>query len=237
DNMRRQHTEKIRDFLSEKPQGVSVVAIAAGEGMKRLFLNLGAAGIVEGGQSMNPSMEEILRAVEMAPGAHIILLPNNPNIFLTAAKVREISTKEIHLVPAETMAHGIAAMVDFDPARQAAETLKQMQQAASSISVAEITRAVRNSATDGMNIKKGDIIAIVGDELVAAADSLYQVMENITGRFKEQGAELITLYHGEEIDFIEAEKITEHLRGKFPDTEFELHNGGQPHYLFLVSGE
>ena len=237
DNMRRQHNERIKDFPEEKSDKVSVVAVVAGEGMKKLFASLGAAGFVDGGQSMNPSMEQILRAVEAVPGTQVILLPNNPNILLTAAKVGEISSKEVHVVPTKTMVHGVAAMVDFEPAGAVADTLKMMNEAASSAIAAEVTRAVRDSRAGGLNIGKGDVIAIIGEEIVAAALNINQVMEKVVEFMAGRSVELVTLYSGEGMELTEAENILKFLSEKFTNTDFELHEGGQPHYLFLVSGE
>lgn len=238
DNMRIQHSEKIHELREEDSENISVVAVTAGGGMKRIFSSLvGSIRFVEGGQSMNPSTEELLRAVDASPASDVILLPNNPNIILAASKVRDLTKKKIHVIPSTTMPHGLAALVEFDPERQVGELVPAMKRMAGSVSVAEITRAVRDASVAGVEVKKGDAIAILDDEIVAADDDHREVLEAAVKEMAGRDAELITLYSGEGISENEAEETRAALEQKFQGVEFELHHGGQPHYIFLVSGE
>ncbi|MFH1537697.1 MAG: DAK2 domain-containing protein [bacterium] len=236
DNMRLQHNERIREVIEGAK--VAVVAVVAGEGMKSIFSSLSDAVVfVEGGQSMNPSTEEILNAVKASRADEIIILPNNPNIILSASKVKELTDKKIHVVPTKTMPHGLSALVEFDPDRPADESVQAMKRMADSISVAEITTAVRDAFMDGVEVRKGQAIAILDGKLLAAEDGYRKTLEATIENMIEKNAELVTLYSGEGISDDEAEEVRGSLGEKFPDVEFELHNGGQPHYMFLVSGE
>lgn len=238
DNMRIQHNERIHELIEETPEKISVVAVVSGDGMKDIYSSLvKTVHIVEGGQSMNPSAEELLHAVNAARARDVVLLPNNPNIMLAASKVKDLTSKRVHVVPTATAAHGVAALVEFDPEKPVDTLVKSMKKTAVGISVAEITRAVRDSRAGGVEIKKGDVIVIFNEKITAAVGSVEDALRHTVEKMSGAGAEVVTLYSGAEISGEEAAALAEKLRAAFSGIEIELHPGGQPLYPFIVSGE
>jgi len=237
-NMDDQYEDFIKLQRSKLPQvDTAIVTIASGDGLFDVFNSLGATIIVPGGQTMNPSVRQILQAVEHAPSDRIILLPNNKNIVLTAGQVQSLTKKQVHVVASRTVPQGISALLAFNYDLGAEENAKAMTEALQGVVTIEIARAVRKSEMDGTKIRKGQFIAIKNDKaLVSAGDELPDVVLEALNRVQAAEAELVTLYWGSDIDAATAESVAARVRERYT-AEVELVNGGQPHYEFIISVE
>ncbi len=237
-NMDDQYEEFINLQRSRMPQvDIAIITIASGDGLFDVFNSLGATIVVPGGQSMNPSVRQILQAVDLAPSDQVILLPNNKNIILTAGQVESLAEKNVHLVPTRTVPQGIAALLAFNYDLSAEENAKSMIEATQCVTTIEITRAVRKSEMNGTKIRKGQFIAIQNDkELIGAGDELAGVVLKALDHVGAAEAELVTLYWGAEVDALTAESVRNQVHERY-GIEVELVNGGQPHYDFIISVE
>ena len=243
DNMREQKAARDRrlaDAAAQSPVDAGltqVVAVVAGEGNKLLFRNLGVDLIVEGGQSMNPSTEDLMRAVERATAPSVIILPNNGNVIMTADQTLGLTAREVIVVPTRSIQAGLSAAVAFDKRKTGVVNAKEMRAAIDGVVTAEITRAVRDSLVDGVQIKAADFIALVDDRVVAAADELEPVLSDVVGRLLSGNRGLLTALLGNEEDAERAAAALEKLREAYPSVEIDLHRGGQPFYPVLLSAE
>jgi len=220
-----------------RPGQLGVVAVASGAGMARVMASLGVSAIVEGGQTLNPSTEDILSAVNGLPTDKVIVLPNNKNILLAANQAAELSDKQVVVVPALSMPHGIAALINHDPEGDLAKTAASMTAALQEISSGELTRAVRSVVIDGMEVRQGQVIALLDDRLICACDDLTEAVLGLLSAASAGEREVITLYRGASLSDEAAAAITTRVRAAFPGQEAELVDGGQPHYELLVSVE
>jgi DAK2 domain fusion protein YloV len=211
------------------PAGVALVAVVSGEGLKRVFESLGTSAIVPGGQTMNPSTQDLLRAIDSMPCDQVIVLPNNSNIILTAQQARELSSKEVVIVPTKTIPQGIAAMLAFNYQADLHANAELMTQASQQVHTGEITRAVRSAQVNGLSILEGQIIGLLNDRLVAATE-LLQHME-------PQDCEIVTIYYGQDVSATEAAQLAEYVRSTYDHLEVEVLDGGQPHYYYIISAE
>lgn len=217
---------------------IGVVAIASGNGMKEVFRSLGAAAIVTGGQTMNPSVQEILQAVEAVPSLKIILLPNNKNIIMAASQVQSLTSKEIAVIPAKTLPQGIAALIAFNYEGDMKDNVQAMGDAVATVKTVEITEAARSTQLQGLKIKKGQVIAILDDDkLLAVDDNIEKVLFEALDKAGIGSAEVVTVYYGADIEEAQAEKVIQKIRDKHPEKQVELVAGGQPHYRYIVSLE
>jgi DAK2 domain fusion protein YloV len=216
---------------------IAAVAISAGAGLSRVLASLGVAAIVEGGQTMNPSTEEILAAVRGLPTDRIVILPNNKNIILAAQQAAEMSDKLVRVVPTSSIPQGLAALMCLDPAGDLSRVAEEMTTAGAAVKTLEVTRATRSVVLDGVKVKKGQHIGLLDDRLAAAADGLWEATEALLRAAQAEAAELITLYSGEELTPEQAAGLAEQVRSTFPEQEVELIDGGQPHYPLLLSVE
>ncbi len=215
----------------------SIVAVATGEGIRRIFRSLGADHIVAGGQSMNPSTAEILEVVESVPGAEVVVLPNNSNIFPVAAQVAEIATKTVRVLATKGIQEGFAALIEFDPEASSEENARVMGEAAERVAAGEVTRAVRASDTAVGPVVPGDWIGLSRTGVVSVATSLADATSQLIERLLEPGREIVTLIEGAGSSAAETRRVTEWLHAEHPELTVELHHGGQPLYPFLVSIE
>lgn len=241
DNMKDQtaaREARLREHTSPPPSGrTQVVAVVIGEGMKRLFRSMGAAYIVDGGQSMNPSAEELLRAVEATDSAEVILLPNNSNIIMAAEQAATMSTAHVVVVPSRSMQAGLSAMVVYDPESAVEPNGRDMAAVFESLVTGEVTRAVRDSRVDDVQIREGEFMGLVDDRVVVSDADLTHVVGTVTSYLVDGGRELLTALVGEGADAARAAEAVEGLRGLYPDLELEVHEGGQPLYPLLLSAE
>jgi len=219
------------------PDDVALITISPGAGFSRIFASLGAAAIVEGGQTMNPSTQEILAAFEDLPTDKIIILPNNKNILMAAKSAAEVSVKQVEVIPSVTVPQGLAAMLRLIPGQELADVAKDMNAAIKEVESGEITTAVRDVEIDGIEVKEGEIISLHNGKLVGSNKSLEEGCLIFLETAKADDMELITLFHGENISKEDAEEMAEFIQEKYPDQEIELQYGGQPHYQFIFSIE
>lgn len=241
DNMKDQtaaREARLREHETPPPPGrTQVVAVVVGEGMKRLFRSMGAAYLVDGGQSMNPSAEELLRAVEATDSAEVVLLPNNKNIIMAAEQAAKMSTAHVVVVPARSVQAGLSAMVAYDPDATVEQNGEDMTVVFESLTTGEVTRAVRDSRIDELQIREGEFIGLVDDRVVVSADDLAHVVTIVASHMMDGGRELMTVLVGGGPEAARAAEAVERLRGLYPDLELEVHEGGQPLYPLLLSAE
>ena len=238
DNMDDQYAEFIKMQRKRLPPlDTAIVAIAPGEGLFKVFKSLGATIIIPGGQTMNPSVRELLEAVNSAPSNNVILLPNNKNIIVAASQVQSLTSKNVKVVPTKTIPQGISALLSFNYDMNLEKNASTMEEAMKMVKSIEITRSVRKSQINGMNIKKGEFIAILDDkELLASGKKVKDVITNALDKAEVKNAELVSIYYGAETKPDEAEKIASEIQDEF-SVEVETVQGGQPYYNYIISLE
>lgn len=230
------------DLEMEKPEldedDIGIVAVASGEGLARVFRQLGAAELVMGGQTNNPSTQEIVDAIQRAPTRRVIVLPNNKNIILAAEQAaRLVPDREIVVLPTRSMPQGISALLPYDPKGELEDIAEAMRQAKDDVVTGEVTTATRSVELDGVSVVEGQVIGLIDGKLSVAGDDLGQVMREILDMTCSRECELITLYYGNNLTEAEARQMIDELSGEYPDQEFELVYGGQPHYHYILSVE
>ncbi len=216
---------------------IATVAVAAGAGFVEVFKGLGASAIVPGGQTMNPSTEELLEAVNAVPSEKVILLPNNSNVILSARQVANLTEKEVYIVPSETMPQGIAALMGFNFSADFAMNCQAMTEAARNVQTAEITIAVRSVQIDSVRVREGDYIGIVNGDLVIAGQDREHVFDETLKRMHIEQLEIVTLYYGEGITQQVAEEAARRIKSRYSHLEIQVVNGGQAHYAYIISAE
>jgi dihydroxyacetone kinase-like predicted kinase len=217
---------------------IGVVAVVSGEGLMEVFKSLGATAIVPGGQTMNPSVQEILNAVEAVPSQRVIVLPNNKNIIPAATQVQSLTSKQVAVVPSKTIPQGVAALIAFNYEGTLEENVRAMEMAIAAVKTIEITTAVRSTQIKGVKVKEGQAIAILDDsDLIAVADDVTEVLLEALEKAGIRQAEVITLYYGNGVESSKAEQVVAELRDRYPEKQIEFVFGGQPHYYYIVSVE
>lgn len=219
------------------PGDVALVTISPGNGFSRIFASLGAAAIVEGGQTMNPSTQEILAAFEDLATDQIIILPNNKNIIMAAKSAAELSAKQVEVIPTVTVPQGLAAMLRLIPGQKLDQVSADMKSAVDDIECGEITTAVRDVEIDGIDVKEGEIISLHNGKLVGSNKTLKDGCITFLETAKASDFELITMFNGKNVSQEDAESMAEFIQEKYPDQIVELQYGGQPHYQFIMSIE
>ena len=259
DNMREEHEERlIKDAervareqkeeelkaqeaqeVSERPRKeTGFVAVCAGTGLADIFKGIGADVVIEGGQTMNPSTEDILKAVEQASADTVYVLPNNKNIILVAEQAKKLSENcQVVVVPSKTVPQGITALINFAPDLAPQENLEIMEQEMGRVKTGQITYAVRNTSIDGREIHEGDIMGIGDSGMLAVGSSVSQTAMDALNAMVDDDSELITIYYGKSVKEEDAENFLEEAREQFSGCEIELHFGGQPVYYYLISVE
>jgi DAK2 domain fusion protein YloV len=220
-----------------EPNQVSVVVVSSGPGLSRIFASLGVAAVVEGGQTMNPSTQEILAAFENLPTDKVIILPNNGNIIMAANQAKEVTVKRVEVVPSQSMPQGLAAMLVHDPNGDMDELAAKMTKALTSVRTGEITVATRSVEIDGVKVEEGQVIGLLDGELVTSAKTLQEGVLDLLKSAKAEEHELVTVIYGARTSQNEANQIVDAVRATFPRLEIELQDGGQPHYHFILSIE
>jgi DAK2 domain fusion protein YloV len=220
-----------------EPGHVAVVAVSPGPGIARIFASLGAAAIVEGGQTMNPSTQEILAAFENLPTDKIIILPNNKNIVLAAQASADLTVKDVQVVPSRTIPQGLSAMLRLIPDGDFETIVSEMNTALDEVQSGEITTATRNVEIDGVMCMEGQNIGLLNGKLVTSSPHLKETTLSLLEAANTQDYDLIALYYGENIVQQEVNQIADEIRSAYPDLEFEVHDGGQPHYQFIIAIE
>ncbi len=216
---------------------IATVAVVAGTGFEQVFKGLGVSAVIAGGQTMNPSIEELLAAVNAVPTRQVILLPNNSNVILSARQVNALTEKEVYIVPTETMPQGIAALVSFNYEADFATNCEAMTEAAQNIQTAEITTAVRSVQIGSVRVREGDYIGLVNGNLTIAGQHMQQVIADTLQRMQIDRYEIVTLYYGEEVTAQQAQETAQRIKEQHSHLEIEVVNGGQPHYAYIISAE
>jgi fatty acid kinase len=213
----------------------AVVAVCAGEGNRRLFESLGAARIVEGGQTMNPPTAELLAAIEATSAEEVIVLPDNSNVILSAEQAAELAERPVRVVPTRSLQEGLTALVAFSSARSADENVKEMQRALDGVATGEVAVASRDAAVNGLSVRKGEYLGLAGERAVAAGESFLEVSRAVADALLDDPRDVLTLLVGQ--DAPPLEDLLDHLAETHPELEIEVHEGGQPHYPLLLSAE
>lgn len=220
-----------------KAAPVAVVAVVQGEGFQNILTELGVSRFIEGGQSMNPSTQEMLESVEAVDSPHVILLPNNRNVMMAAEQVTRLSTKRVDVLPSSSIPHAIAAMMAFSIERPLDQVVGDMRQAIETVGVGEITHAVRDARMNGWDIKAGQSIALTGGGIVGVSDSVEGAVISLVEAMRSDESEIVTLYYGADVTENDAQELADELGEKFGELEVEIYYGGQPIYQYLVTVE
>lgn len=234
------HLDNLNSLMNQQqpgPKKIGVVAVGIGEGLVKILDSLGVDQVVNGGQTMNPSTEDLLQACQKVNADQIIILPNNGNIILAAQQVKEFLDRPVEVLATRSVVQGISAMVGYEPDGEFASVLAAMQDIADNVKYAEITCAIRNTNINGLQIQEGDIIGLVGDEIVSAGKDMQTVVGEVLNKMLSDDNELITVFYGEGVSPEESVTIVEGIREAHPDCEIESHFGGQPHYAFFIAAE
>jgi DAK2 domain fusion protein YloV len=224
-------------FTAVDPGNIAVVVVSPGAGISRIFASLGVAAVVAGGQTMNPSTQDILSSFENLPTDKVIILPNNKNIVMAANQAKEVTVKSVEVVPTRTIPQGLAAMLSFDPSGDVSSVAGKMSKAMSNVKTGEITVATRSVEIDGVTVKDGQVIALLDGKLVASAGTVESGVMELLEKANAESHEIVTLFYGEGMPHAEANRVADAIREKFPNLEVEVQEGGQPHYQFILSLE
>jgi hypothetical protein len=220
-----------------EPVPTAVVAVATGDGIRRIFHSLGVQQIVAGGQSMNPSTAQILDAVEAAPAQQVVVLPNNKNIIPVAEQVDALTSKDVRVLKTKGITEGFAALMEYDPQADVETNAAIMSEAAERIVSGEVTRAVRDANSAAGPVSEGDYIALTKEGIVAVAPDLGEAATGLLEQMLTDAHEIVTVIEGEGATAADTRRVTEWLREHRPDVSTEVHHGGQPLYPYLVSVE
>ena len=251
DNMREEHQEKLikdaekvaaqqaeEEAAKAPKKEVGFISVSIGDGFGQIFRDLGVDYLIEGGQTMNPSTEDMLNAIEKVNAKTIYIFPNNKNIILAANQARDLTEdKEIIVVPTKTIPQGISAMISFVPEKGGEENLASMTDAISRVKTGQITYAVRDTRIDDKEIHEGDIMGIGDAGILAVGRDRLQVAEEMVAEMVDEESEIISVYYGEDVSEEDAEALSDSLTEKYPECEVELNQGGQPIYYYLISVE
>jgi DAK2 domain fusion protein YloV len=230
--------DRIRASMGGRPlSDVSVVAVASGPGLSQVFESLGAEAVVSGGQTMNPSTQDLVMAIGGVSNEQVLVLPNNSNIILTARQASEIAHKTVRVVPTRTMPQGISALLGFSFQAGLDENYEAMLASSQQVDTLEITRAVRSVQLNGMQVEEGQFIGLWNDDLRAAGSDPLDVVKAIFDGIDMSAYEIITIYHGQDVAPEEAQALSEALQALYPDIEYEVLDGGQAHYHYIISAE
>ena len=243
ENMRLQHTEKVMSEqelapkIAEPEKTFGVVSVCAGDGLADVFKDLGVDGIISGGQTMNPSTQDILEVVNTVPAEIVFVLPNNKNIIMAAEQVDALTPKKVVVIPSKTVPQGITAMLSFNPDGTEEENIEALTEALATVDTMQITYAARNSDFDGHDIHEGDYLAIYGSALFGTDKDIKVLLKALAEKVRDEGKEYITIYYGEDIQERHAQKAADLFSEICPSADVNLLRGGQPVYYYLISAE
>ena len=243
ENMRLQHTEKIMTESEKEPKiaepekALGVVSVCAGAGLADVFLNLGVDQIISGGQTMNPSTQDILEAVNKVPAETVYVLPNNKNIIMAAEQVDALTPKHVIVIPSKTVPQGVTAMLGFNPDGSVEENTDALTEALGAVDTMQITYAARNSDFDGYDIHEGDYLALYGSQLFGTSRDIKVLLKSLAEKVRDDGKEYVTIYYGEDVKEKHAQKAADIFADICPNADVNLLSGGQPVYYYLISAE
>lgn len=248
DNMREEHREMFEGMYEEAAETEESVAagefkkyafisVAMGEGMKNIFKDLGVDYVIEGGQTMNPSTQDMLEAIEKLNAEHIFILPNNKNIIMAANQAAEISDKDIRVIPTKTIPQGITCITMFNPEADVEENTEELKEAMEMVKTTSVTYAVRDTEVDGKEIKEGNILGLVEGKIKEVGEDPYKVAEDLIDSLVDEDSELITIFYGKDCEEEKVDALIEKLEGKYEDLDVQCYKGEQPLYYFIMSVE
>lgn len=255
DNMREEHQEKLikdaekaaaaqaeaaaaKENKKEPRKQVGFIAVSIGDGMNEIFRELGVDYIIEGGQTMNPSTDDMLTAIDNVNADHIFILPNNKNIILAANQARSLTKdKDILVVPTKTVPQGITAVINYMPEADVDTNFETMQEGIKNVKTGQVTYAVRDTKIDDKVIHEGDIMGIGDQGILSVGQSVEETTKSMLSQMVDEDTELISIYYGQDVLAEDAERLAETIGEKYPDADVDLHSGGQPIYYYVVSVE
>ncbi len=237
DELEKQRQDQPLKLAPVEPGQIAVVTVSPGSGFSNVFASLGAAAIVEGGQTMNPSTQDILASFENLPTDKVIILPNNKNIIMAAKSATEVTVKQTAVIPSRTIPQGLSALLRLIPDGDFDSVVEDMTSALEDIETGEITTATRTVEIDGVEVEEGEIIVLHNGKLILSSDNLQDACFQFLEKADVEEYELITMFYGVDIPKTEAFRIADLIREAYPDHEIEVQDGGQPHYQFIISIE
>ncbi len=247
ENMRQQHTNIVGDahtpLVSDKPQKPNevqeygIVAVSMGSGVADLFRSIGANKVIEGGQTMNPSTEDIVKAIKEVNAKKIFILPNNKNIFMAAEQAKEVSEEEVYVISSKTVPQGLSALLAFNPDSDVKVNEAAMNQALKSVKTGQITFAVRDTQIDGLEILKDDFMGIAEGKIIGKDKDKLKAAEDLLDKMIDADSEILTIIYGEGVSENEVDSLSEYVEEHYKNVEVEFHNGKQPLYSFIFSIE
>jgi len=235
DNMKEQHRTTIENETRQKEFGI--ISVAVGDGFRDLFRDLGVDRVIEGGQTMNPSTQDIIMAIDSIGAKNIFILPNNGNVILAANQAKELSDKNVLVLPSKSIPQGISAMIAFNAMRSAEENYQEMLSALNTVRTGQVTYAVRDSVFDGMNMNEGDIIGIADGRIIGKGTDVDRVAFELASNLIGDDCEVFTVFYGQKVKKKQAARLAERLKEEQPDCEVEVHYGGQPVYYYVFAAE
>jgi len=243
DNMREQHRSIIGEQVDEKAEEseekkkYAFVSVAMGTGMKNIFEDLGVDAVIEGGQTMNPSTQDILSSINKLKAENIFILPNNKNIIMAATQAAELSDKSVYVIQTKTIPQGITAITVFNSDLSPEENVKAMNESLHFVTSGSVTYAVRDTEIDGIEIKEGNILGLIEGKIKAVGQDPYKVAGNLLSTMVAEDSELITVFYGSDTELLKVEELMESIEGKYSELDVQYYDGGQPLYYFLMSVE
>jgi DAK2 domain fusion protein YloV len=243
ENMQEQYQEFILGQTSpathaeDEPLHIATIVVSPGPGLSKLFQSLGGNVIVPGGQTMNPSIEQLLQAIDEARSDQVLVLPNNSNIILAAEQAQALAEKSVRVIHTRTVPQGVSALLAYNYGADLDSNARAMERSAQEVRTGEVTTAVRDVSVNGLDVREGQIIGLVDGELIIAGEDLHTVVLDVLRQMGAQDAEILTLYTGEAVAPESAEELVALIEASFPQAEVETVEGGQPHYYYILSAE
>lgn len=223
--------------LEQEKKKYAFVAVAMGEGITNIFKDLGVDYVIEGGQTMNPSTQDIMECVSKLNAEHIFVLPNNKNIIMSANQAAEIADKDVRVIPTTTIPQGITCVTMFNPELEVDENVENLKEAREIVKTGSVTYAVRDTEMDGIEIKEGNILGLIEGKIKRVGESYFDITEEILSDMIDEDSELITIFYGADVTEEEAEEFAEKIEEKYEELDVQCYKGAQPLYYFLVSVE
>lgn len=247
ENMRQQHSNIVGEtHAASKPeakqapkemQEYGIVTVSMGAGIAKLFKSIGAHAVIEGGQTMNPSTEDIVKAVKEVHAKKVFILPNNKNIIMAAEQAKDVAEEEIYVIPSKTVPQGLSALLAFNPSAAVDDNEASMTEALNQVKSGQITFAVRDTSIDGLEIEKNDFMGISEGKIVVKNKDKGKVAEDLLSKMLDEDSEILTIIYGEDVTEEEVANLSSYVEENFEDVEIEIHDGGQPLYSYIFSIE
>nr|WP_251030416.1 DAK2 domain-containing protein [Bacillus sp. ISL-35] len=247
ENMRQQHTDIVGESTTplrtqtnepkKEKQEYGIVAVSMGSGIAELFRSIGANAVIEGGQTMNPSTEDIIKAVKEVNARKVIILPNNKNIIMAAEQAAEVAEEEVVVIPSKTVPQGMTALLSFNPSADPAANKDAMSEAMQHVKTGQLTYAVRDTSIDGLEISTGDFMGLADGKIVLKDRDKVKAAKDLLDQMLDEDTEILTILKGEDASDEDVDSIVEFVEGKYGDVEIEVHNGEQPLYAFIFAIE